>query len=190
MKSENLMKIVNCKLKIAKHKGFTLIELMVSMAIVAILAGTAIVNFSKNSDRDMKQERERLTSFLREVQNKAMAGDRSGITLTANQKLCGFGVNQQGGSTIQAYYIVAGNLDADCSTTANSYDSTRKLEVLLLRNSVTVSGSFSDVFFLSPNGKIYYGGSDTFTSPITINLTRGTSSGSIPVNIDRSGRIY
>jgi prepilin-type N-terminal cleavage/methylation domain-containing protein len=176
--------------KFSKQSGFTLIELLVTMAIVAILAGTAIVNFSKNSDRDMKQERERFTSFLREVQNKALAGDRSGITLTANQKMCGFGVNQQGGSIIQAYYIVAGNLDADCSTTANSYDSTRKLEVLVLSNNVTISGSFSDVFFLSPNGKIYYGGSDTFTSPITINLTRGGSSGSIPIHIDQSGRIY
>ena len=161
---------------------------MVVMAIIGILAATAIVNFGKNDDRDVRQEKDRLTSFLREVQNKALAAEKiSGVS----GKVCGFGVNQQGDSTIQTYYIVAASLDADCSSSAiaKTYDSSHKLDVFSLSNSVKVSGSFSDVFFLSPNGNIYYGGSDTFASPIIINLIKGSIT-PIPVNIDQSGRIY
>jgi len=176
----------------SKHTGFTLIELMVAMAIVGILAATAIVNFGRNEDRDVRQEKDRLTSFLREVQNKALAGDKVGTTLSASEKLCGYGLNQQGESTIQAYYITAPSLDDDCSSNSISknYDSSHKLEVFSFSNNVKISGSFSDVFFLSPNGKIFYGGNATFTSPITINLTKAGLSSPIPAYIDQSGRIY
>jgi prepilin-type N-terminal cleavage/methylation domain-containing protein len=44
------MKIVNCKLKI-KNKAFTLIEIMVAIAIMAILAGTVLVSMKSYGAR-------------------------------------------------------------------------------------------------------------------------------------------
>ena len=85
----------------SKHTGFTLIELLVAMAIIGILAATAIVNFGKNEDRDVRAEKDRLTSFLREVQNKALAGDRAGISTT--DKICGYGTYFDSGN-LQAFY--------------------------------------------------------------------------------------
>lgn len=40
------MKIENCKLKIAKHDAFTLIEIMVAIAIVGIMAAVVLVSMN------------------------------------------------------------------------------------------------------------------------------------------------
>jgi prepilin-type N-terminal cleavage/methylation domain-containing protein len=171
----------------SKHTGFTLIELLIVMAIIGILAATAIVNFGKNEDRDVQMEKDRLTSFLREVQNKSLTAEKiPGVS----GKVCGFGVHQDGESTIQAYYIVGASVDTDCSATPNSFESSPILDTFYFKNSVTIDGSFGDIFFLSPNGNIYYGGSNVFTSPIIINLTKTGLSSPIPAYIDQSGRIY
>jgi len=185
--------IQNSKFKIQNSsRGFTLIELLVVMAIIGILAATAIVNFGKNDDRDVRAEKDRLTSFVREVQNKALAGDKTGISESG--KVCGFGIHQQGNSAVQIYYIITSNLNADCSSVANTYASSGKYDLgspFSLANEVEISSSFSDVFFLSPNGQVYYNGSTSAGNfPISISLTKDSVSLSPAISIDQSGRIY
>ena len=176
------MKIENCKLKIAKRSGFTLIELLVAMAIIGILAGTAIVNFGKNEDRDVRMEKDRLTSFLREVQNKALTAEKvSG----ASGKVCGFGVHYDSGN-VQVYYANTSgstSLDDSCSATSNVYDETKKLEKFIPGNGVSITEFTDDIFFMVPTGDIYKAGSiakppvggTKLSADYPISLTKGTS---------------
>jgi type II secretion system protein H len=193
------MKIVNCKLKIAKRSGFTLIELMVVMAIIGILAATAMVNFGKNADRDVRSEKDRLTSFLREVQNKALTAEKEGLTPTG--KICGFGVHFRDSSTIQIYYVETNDLDVGCEEDASKTNSSNAYSTAALfpggsfifKNSVTADEALplpDDIFFMAPNGEIYYGGNKVSVSVPPMNLTQGSSGVSIPIKIEQSGRIH
>jgi prepilin-type N-terminal cleavage/methylation domain-containing protein len=170
-----------------KYSGFTLIELLIVMAIVGILAATAIVNFGQNEDRDVRQEKDRLTSFLREVQNKALAGEKIS---TASGKVCGFGVKMSGSNLID-YYVKVSSLDDDCSSHINDPE-TDYTDTFYFSNGVSIKDGFSGtnkLFFLIPSGEAYLDGSNSTGFPITINLIKG-SIAPIPVNIDQSGRIY
>jgi prepilin-type N-terminal cleavage/methylation domain-containing protein len=187
------MKITNCKLKIANRQGFTLIELLVVIAIIGILAGTAIVNFGKNEDRDVRAEKDRFTSFLREVQNKSLAGERLGIA-TDGMKVCGFGVSQKSATQLEVYYISTSNLDDDCTSLDNRYsdvDPCHDFESFNLTNGVEIDGAFPDIFFLSPNGEVFEDGvSLSGTDEVDISLAKGSTVLSDIISINASGRIY
>lgn len=170
-------------------RGFNLIELLVATAIVGILAATAVVNIAKNNDRDVRAEKDRLTTFLREVQNKSLAIDKSNVS--GSGKICGFGISQQGDSTIQSYYVMAPNYDAVCSddSIVKTYDSSRKSDIFYLKNDVKIEGTFPDIFFLSPNGYVYSNGS-ALVGTVYISLKKESIVLNNIISIDSSGRIY
>ncbi|MFA6193656.1 MAG: type II secretion system protein [Parcubacteria group bacterium] len=168
------------KLKIAKYKGFTLIELLVTMAVVGILAATAIVNFGKNEDRDVRQEKDRLTSFLREVQNKALAGERQNISIS--NKVCGFGFRKTG-SNVESFYVSTTDLNGDCAVSWGTYTKTA-YETFSPSNGTAVTFS-GNVFFISPSGAVVC---DGCVLPTSLTITKGSSS--ISATIDNAGRIY
>jgi type II secretion system protein H len=171
----------NFKIQISNSgKGFTLIELMVVMAIIGILAATAVVNFGKNADRDVRQEKDRLTSFIREVQNKALAGDRSGIS-TSN-KICGFGF-RKAGSEMESFYVSTSDVDGNCSTSWKTYAKTT-YNTLSPSNGSTYSLT-GNVFFLSPNGDV---ACDGCSLPVDTTITKDSST--IRATVDSVGRIY
>lgn len=169
----------------SRYKGFTLIELLVVMAIIGILAATAMVNFGKNADRDVRQEKDRLTSFLREVQNKALAGDRAGIP--AGRKVCGFGVRQQEDTdNIESFYVYTTDVDGDCLANWKTYAITENPSYETFYPSSGIAFSLTgNVFFLAPNGDV---ACDGCTLPASVTIAKGGYS--IDATIDAAGRIY
>jgi hypothetical protein len=164
---------------------------MVVMAIIGILAATAIVNIDNNADRDVRQERDRLSSFLREVQNKALTGDASGVS-SGSGKICGYGVSVNGVSDanlVYSYYIISSSLNDDCSGNSVSrlFVSTQNIDTFYFKNGVSVSGTFPDIFFLVPNGIVYSGGA---VSSATIPISLKKESITLHLFIDPSGNIY
>ncbi|MDD3487474.1 MAG: type II secretion system protein [Candidatus Moranbacteria bacterium] len=179
------------KLKIKNpSSGFTLIEVMVVMAIIGVLAATAVVNIGQNVDRDVRQERDKLTTFLREVQSKALAGDVSGISFSG--KICGFGVTDAGVSgsdNVVSYFVSMSNLDADCSdgSISKAYSSSsQKIDQFYLDNGVQINGEFDDLFFLIPDGAVYSGGSE-LSGTKTIELEKDGKTAAVSIN--ESGNI-
>jgi len=193
-----------------EQSGFTLIEILVVIAVVGILASMALVNTGKNPDRDLRQEAERLTTFLRDVQNMSLMVEQ----ITSSEKVCGIGIHLESGSNpmyLQPFYVYTkaggsfAKLDVDCGDDSivsrrfdnkiEGFDAQNSValsfgEVFYLRNSVEfdIDSPPDDIFFLIPHGKVYYGGSPVNdTNPARITLKKEGIT--VTITVKESGEI-
>ena len=76
------------KLPRSVSKGFTLVELMIVVGILAIVSGIMIPSFSTYTrNQTLKQAQENLKSDLRSAQNKALTGTGSDTLINGNPVL-------------------------------------------------------------------------------------------------------
>ncbi len=167
-------------------KGFTLLELLISISIIGIIAGGIIPSFSGYiKNQNLQQAQEMLKSELRTIQNKALTGALSDLQIPQDSgnyaQYWGVYFSSDSGATVE-YFVSASN--APCLPVARVNQGTFKLS-----NDVKYYGNPGCMFFNIRNGDI------TTTTPseqIILNFTDkgpGDSSNRY-IHFNPSGLIY
>ena len=135
------------------EKGFTLLEMLVVMAIVAIMAGALITNFqtARTGANARRQIASVIVSDLRRAQSMALSGTRYN-----GNAVCGYGVHY---INTRSYLIYARN-QAKCSTGNTKYQSGTDFtaETRTFGNNQLSIGSFKDIFYEPPDPRVYFDG--------------------------------
>ncbi len=128
--------------KISAQKAFTLIEVLVSVAILGILSTIILVNASGSRvTQDLEAGAREMVSFFRGVQNRALTGEQVG----ANTIPCRFEVTWDGASYSVIYHSKDNNGACVNTATIQSYT---------LRNGVVFS-SPGNVRFTLPHADVF-----------------------------------
>ncbi len=187
--------ISNLKFQISNFSAFTLVELMISISIIAILTVAAIPSFSGFSkSQAMAQGFKSLESDLRIAQSRSLSGATAPAGATVAPKA--WGINFTDGASS---YIIFTCTPAQIPTDYTHYrygDITRcdssPYKTVLFSSSVKInglspiSGGVLDVVFDSQNGSIYANGSQLGA---TIGMSYSDGSGTKTINISSSGGI-
>lgn len=147
-------------------KGFTLIEILVVMAVTVIMAGILIANFNRSSV-DLNQTRLLVQDAIREAQALALSG-----AVFRGEYRCGYGIHFES----QSYVIYAGPVadDVVCGTIDTNYD--------------TGDGDVPVRTGIVPNTHIQISGPDIFYAPPkpTTFIDNSSSPGSADIVISRN----
>ncbi len=165
-------------------RGFTLIEVMVSVAILALMAAVTIVSMNGGRNRQEVEASTRLVAAtLREAQNNALSGKN--ITGTAGSRPCQFRVRTTGGTgTITHEQLNAGDvLCPNPGTATNGAWSGFSTDLL---NGVTFSSS-TEVYFDVPRGEPKNAAGvlgvelNSATGPVDFSMTKGADTAHVCV---------
>ena len=133
-------------------KGFTLLELLVSVSIIGIIAGGIIPSFSGYiKNQNLQQAQEQFKSELRTIQNKALTGSLSD-TLIGGSYAEYWGLRflpSDSGSSIE-YFISVTN--SDCP--AGVIPSTHNPGSFSISNNILYYNAPDCIFFNIKNGDI------------------------------------
>lgn len=141
--------------KFKSDAGFTIIELMVSASIIAIMSGLIIANFRGSTQKSsLGNESERLSSILREANIDALIG----LTVSGQRPVGGFGLHLVECSSSCRYLLFADN--GDYVYDANDDEIIQ--DVGMLENNVYVDSllpeTVVDIVFTPPQGTIMING--------------------------------
>ena len=135
-----------------KHKGFTLVELLVSIALISIISGISLANYTDiRTSAQMESDVNRVVIALRDAQSKALSPNRDDYTpegLAGSESLCGISV-QFSGMGLTANQFRAGYTSAigDCSSANTIYTDTFELEnaeIVTSSQSITYTTPFGN----------------------------------------------
>lgn len=167
-------------------KGFTLIEVLVVMAITVMMTGLLVTNFSR-SRVDLNQTRLLVQDAIREAQSLALSG-----SLYQGTYRCGYGIHFAAGT----YTIFAApNAESvDCTTLDRRLTGEDEVvRVGLISNpTVELVLPIPDIFFEPPQPTTYIDNSSAVRS-LDISIRRGgaacPSSDCRQINVSTSGLI-
>lgn len=95
MFSKSTGKVIAASVK-AKSSGFTLIEVMVGVAIFAVLSAMVVSSIQSNGDRNAKLEAQRFVAVVNEIRDEAVISGKTFI-MDMNEKGGEYGFTIQGG---------------------------------------------------------------------------------------------
>lgn len=170
-----------------KQKGFTLIELIVVVAILATLFTLILANYQGNKSRQaLTQAVQKMILDLREAQNMAMSGSQ------INNQYYGYGIYiniGSGGSNTS--YIIFGETQPD----SRVYDSGADAVIKTVNfptgvniQSISSDDGRADIFFEPPDPKVYFRVSPA-SNQATIILQSEKYSTTSAITINDSGLI-
>ncbi len=156
-----------------KKRGFTLVELMVVMAMTAIMISVTIVSLSGSRDRKaVEGEARKFAAVVREAQNYALTGKQ----FVSGRVTCSVGISDIG-DLDEAYDITYTYRNgADCSSYISTVFSTNQLS-----NGVHFSSDPIPFSFAVPRGETGLGS--------TLRIEMSKESATYSVCIYRTGRV-
>jgi len=154
----------------SQQLGFTIIELLVSIAIFLVLAGILLANFHQGDyANELKLSADLVAVNIREAQNKSISGI-SAVTVA------GYGIYFDNADTSFINY-------QDQGTSARQYDADEEINTVSLKKNVSfVSAGAVDLFFEVPGGAVYLNGLAQ-SGTVTITLQHSVTNKSIDVTV-------
>lgn len=161
----------NKKYMIMKKKGFTLVELMVVMAMTAIMIGVVLVSLDGARDRkNVEVEARKLAAVIREAQNYALTGKQ----FVSGRVTCSVGVRAIGDGDEGYIVSYAYRSGTDCSDSPTA--ATWVTNSLL--NGVRFASTTDTFSFVVPRGEVNLGGNP---NPIPIQVSKNSATWSVCV---------
>lgn len=170
-------------------KGFTLIELMVSVTVISILSATVLIGW--RPAREMFRLRHaafQVAGDLRRAQQLSLSSHQFTCSPLPPENYMGFGLH------ITTADSTSYQIFENCSSSNHIWDSGETQETLYFTDGITIQGlkkggvsvSSLNVLFVPPNPDTYIDETSSGTEA-EITLTNGTSTSVIKIN--NSGRI-
>jgi len=166
------------------HRGFTLIEVLVTAAVAVMITGFLVTNFSR-SRNELAATAPSILGDIRRAQSLAIAGSYHEDSLR-----CGFGIVFEQ----DAYTIYAGPPATGSCVFSDQKTSTTGTEVERIALSDTLEfKTLGDIYFVPPLPYTYLDGVLNEPTPLDIVLgVRGKTCGPTTcrtIRVDRAGRI-
>jgi len=176
----------------SKNHGFSLIEMLVVMAIIAFVAGGLVINFRSTAvnGTGRRQAVQAFINDIRDAQSKTLSG-----SAFKGAPVCGYGIHY----IDQNSYVIyaksppgAGTCRASVST--RNYTAGQDVVVAtkkLTNTNMKFQASFNDFYFEMPESRTYLDNNYLlkFAVPIPITIVPTSGTGNTTITIYLSGRI-
>jgi len=149
----------------SKQKGFTLIEVLVVLAIIVVISGFMVVNFRKGEESGkLQRSAQRVVQNLRKIQSMALSSTEFTNPSTGQKEVSagGYVAYFTKGAGINTYYIYA-DFNDNKSESAGERIETIQLEsgiyfneIIYIKLPVYQAASFTNIICKSPDAFIEF----------------------------------
>lgn len=171
--------------KHTKKRGFTLIELIISIFIFVILAGLFVANFNKGARNDeLRRSASEISTIVRKAQNLALIGSQQNLPEGIVVNTGRFGVHFD--KTTRAYQLFLDWVDGGDGLFQEEERLPGAVYYLpegIIINSLAPAGDVLDITFRPPKPAIYFNGlTDDLEAVIELKQANAENYRSIIVN--------